>query len=294
MGTVSRYLIGCLTDLWNYLLSRDGNMLAYYFMLPAVDDILLLAVILSLLVMSAYIGRYLHYSRNKPRAGGDVIITAGTLSLSVLFIGFAFSVSINGFTTLKQAQAREAQAIEKAWQYSLLLPASAQPKAQGLLRQYLDQRIHFFRDNSLQGGRSWNQLSEDREQKLWQVAVSEATHSTLPVMDSLLTAYSELRSSQQQTTSASQRKLPDVAWLVIITFAMTACCLIGRQQRQGFSLLALPVMISLSLFLVAEIDIPGEGIIRVTPDDLVHVAFTLPPVITGAKHDPTHSVYHAH
>ena len=248
-------------------------MLFYYFMFPAVGDILLLAVMLSLLIMSAYIGRYLNYSRDKSRTGGSIIITAGMLLLSVLLIGFAFSVSINGFTTLKQVQVREAQE---------------------LLRQYLDQRIHFFRDNSLQGGRSWNQLSEDSEQKLWLLAVSEATHSTLPVMDSLLTAYSELRASQQQTTAASQRKLPDAAWLVLIVFAMTACCLIGRQQRQGFSLLALPVMISLSLFLVAEIDIPGEGIIRVTPEDLEHVAFTLPPVIAGAKHDSTYSVYHAH
>lgn len=269
-------------------------MLSYYFMLPAADDILLLAVILSLLIMSAYIGRYLSYSRDKIRTGGDIIVTAGTLSLSMLLIGFAFSVSINGFTTLKQAQVREAQTIEKAWQYSLLLPALAQPKAQGLLRQYLDQRIHFFRDNSLQGGRSWNQLSEDSQQKLWLLAVSEATHSTLPVMDTLLTAYSELRVSQQQTTAVSQRKLPDAAWLVIIVFAMAACCLTGQLQRQGFSLLVLPVMISLSLFLVAEIDIPGEGIIRVMPDDLEHVLFTLPPVSAGTQHDSTHSVYHIH
>lgn len=89
-------------------------------------------------------------------------------------------------------------------------------KAQELLRKYLDKRIHFFRDNSLQGGRSWNLLSEDSQQILWLVAFSEATHSTLPVL------------------------------------------------------------ISLSLFLVAEIDIPGKRIVCVAPDDLVHMAFTLP------------------
>ncbi|AHE73520.1 hypothetical protein M942_24255 [Enterobacter ludwigii] len=177
---------------------------------------------------------------------------------------------------------------------SVVILASAQLKAHGLLRQYLDQRIHIFRDNSLQGGRSWNQLSEDSQQQLWLMAVSEATRSALPVMDSLLAAYSELRSSQQQTSAVSWRKLPDAAWLAIIIFAMVACCLTGLQQPQGLSLLALPAMISLSLFLVAEIDTPGEGIIRVTPDDLEHVAFTLPPVITGENHDPTHSVYHAH
>lgn len=269
-------------------------MLSYYFILPAANDILLLAVMLSLLIMSAYIGHYLHYYRDNTSSGGNIVITVGALSLTVLLIGFAFSVTINGFTTLKQAQVREAQSIEKAWQYSQLLPASVQPKTQGLLRQYLDQRIHFFRDNSQQGGRSWSQLSEDSQQQLWLMAVSEATHSALPIIDSQLSSYSELRASQQQTSAVCQRKLPDAAWLVIIAFAMVACGLTGRLQRQGASLLALPVMISLSLFLVAEIDIPGEGVIRVTPDDLEHVAFTLLSVKTGVNHDPTYSVYHAH
>jgi hypothetical protein len=269
-------------------------MMAYYFMLPAADDILLLVVMLSLLIMSAYIGRYLHYSRDNSRHSGNIIITAGALSLTVLLIGFAFSVSINGFISLKHSQLKEAQSIEKAWQYSRLLPAVTQPKVQVLLCQYIERRINFFRDNSLQGGRSWNQLSEGSQQQLWLLAVSEATQSTLPVMDSFMTAYSELRISQQQTTAVSQRKIPDAAWLVIIVFSMATCCLIGCQQQQGFSLLVLPAMISLSLFMVAEIDAPGEGIIRVTPDDLERVAFTLYPAITGANHDPTHSVYHAH
>lgn len=54
-------------------------------MLPAADDILLLVVMLSLLILSAYVGRYLKYYCDKSRADGGVIITAGTLSLSVLF-----------------------------------------------------------------------------------------------------------------------------------------------------------------------------------------------------------------
>lgn len=151
---------------------------------------------LSLLIISAHIGRYLNYYRNKSRAGGDVIVTAGMLSLCVPHIGFAFSVSIKGYITLNQAQVREAKTIEEAWQYSLLLPASAQPKAQELLRKYLDQRIHFFRHNSLQWGRSWNQLLEGSKLQLW----------LLPVRELLLTACNELRSSQQQTTAGYQQK----------------------------------------------------------------------------------------
>ncbi|WP_049857273.1 hypothetical protein [Trabulsiella odontotermitis] len=271
--------------------------MAYYFMLPAADDVLLLAVIFSLLIMSSYIGRYLNYSRDAPPSDGDLIITTGTLALSVLLIGFSFSVSINGFVTLKQAQVREAQSVEKAWQYTRLLPATVQKQAWGLLSQYLDERIAFFRDTSLQGERTRNRLSEEEQQRLWSLVIPEVIRQPSPVMDSLLTAYSDLRSSQQQTTAVHQRKIPDAAWLVLIVFSMTACVLAGRldagRPRAGIPLMVLPVMISLSLFLVAEIDIPGEGIIRVTPDELERVAFTLPPVSEEVRNDSTHSVYHA-
>lgn len=169
-------------------------MMAYYFMLPAVDDILLLSVILSLLIMSSYIGRYLHhYSRTNENAGGEVVITSGTLALSLLLIGFAFSAAINGFVMLKQSQVREAQAIEKAWQYTQLLSGGSQQKAQGLMRKYLDARIHFFRDNTLQGGRSWNRQSETSQQQLWELVVPEAMRNTSPAMVSLLSSLSELR-----------------------------------------------------------------------------------------------------
>ncbi|MGC6031635.1 hypothetical protein [Enterobacter kobei] len=273
-------------------------MMAYYFMLPAVDDVLLLSVILSLLIMSSYIGRYLrHYSRGNASTGNDIVITAGTLALSLLLIGFAFSVAINGFVMLKQSQVREAQAIEKAWLYTQLLPEPTQQKAQEQMRKYLDERIHFFRDSSLQGGRSWNRQSEMSQQQLWGLVVAEAQHNPTPVMVQLLSSWSELRTAQQQTTALHQRNIPDAAWLVILLFAMMTCCMAGRQhadRRHGLYLLVLPVMISLSLFLVAEIDIPGEGIIRVMPDDLEHVLFTLPPLSTGTQHDPTHSIYHIH
>lgn len=66
--------------------------------------------------MSAYNGLCPHYRHDNTCYVGNVIITAGARSLSVLIIGFVFSVSINVFTTLKQARVREALAIEKAWQ----------------------------------------------------------------------------------------------------------------------------------------------------------------------------------
>jgi hypothetical protein len=272
--------------------------MAYYLMLPSVGDIFLLLVILSLLVMSVYIGRYLYVHYAPEKSDGELIITTGTVALLVILIGFAFSVSINGFISLQRAQDREARAVENAWQYTVLLPERVQQKSRAVLRQYLDERIHFFRENSVQGGRSWGQLSVASQRQLWQMVTAEALHAPSPLMAPVLAAFSELRMTQQHTTSVSRRKIPDAAWLVLILFSMLVCCIAGREnahrQHYWLSMLVLPVMIALSLFIIAEIDVPGEGMIRVTPDDLEQVGLALPVSQTGGRGDPTRSVYHAH
>lgn len=107
----------------------------------------------------------------------------------------------------------------------------------------------------------------------------------------LLAVYSELRTSQQQTTAVSRRKIPDAAWLVIILFSMAGCCMVGKQHSgkriNHFTQLVLPLMMSLSLFLVAEIDYPGEGVIRVTPDDLELITLPGLPDVSPVAHELT-------
>lgn len=273
-------------------------MTEYFLMMPAADDVLLLAVMVSLLTMSAYIGLYMRYPGPEKMAGGGLIITVGGLVLSVLLTGFAFSVSINGYTARKQSQTREAQATARAWQYSALLPAQVQQKTQEVLRGYLDERIRFFRDDSVQGGRNWSHLAQGNQQQLWRLVSPEAARTPTAVMADLLSVFSELQASRQQTGAVWRRHIPDAAWLILILFSMTTCCLAGRQlagrRKPVLYLLALPGLMSLALFMIAEIDTPGQGIIRVTPDDLEQVVFTLPSEGAGGKHDQAYSVYHVH
>lgn len=273
-------------------------MTEYFLMMPAADDVLLLAVMGSLLTMSTYIGLCMYHPRKAGMAGGGLVITVGGLVMSVLLTGFAFSVAINGYTARKQSQTREAQAAERAWQYTSQLPDDLQHKARGVLRDYLDERIHFFLDDSVQGGRSWSRLAQGNQQQLWQLVSPAVAKNPSAVMADLLAVFSELRASQQQTGAVWRRHIPDAAWLVLIMFSMSSCCLSGRllsgQRKTVVYLLALPGLMSLTLFMVAEIDIPGQGIIRVTPEDIEQVAVTLPAEATGITHDGSHSVYHVH
>ncbi|PIJ48604.1 hypothetical protein BL250_15455 [Erwinia sp. OLTSP20] len=271
-------------------------MIAYFLTLPAVDDILLLTVIFLLLVMSAWSGRFIDHRALKINPTGTAVVTGATLTLSGLLIGFMFSVSIRGYAARGQAEVREAQSVASVWQYSLLLPEATQQTVQGLLANYLEDRIRFFREGTRTQGQGWSRLSQENQYRLWLAIIPYAGHSATPVMASVLSVYNTLLTAQQQTHSVWKRQVPDAAWLVLMLFSMSACFLVGQQMAGGKEnfpyLFILPVLTTLVLFVIAEIDLPGEGIIRITPDDLTLLSETLRSGSPSPFHELSLKVHH--
>lgn len=96
---------------------------------------------------------------------------------------------------------------------------------------------------------------------------------------SVLEAYSALGTSLQQTQATWRRQLPDAAWCVLLLFAVSASFLAGYRGPSGRRarriLLFMPVLTALTLFMIMETDLPGQGVIHVTPDDLEALNETL-------------------
>ena len=261
---------------------------------PWADDALMLVVLMTGLLLCAFLGR------TSRRAGQDAeagIVPGAVLSLSGLLIGFAFSISINGFAAREQAQVREALSVGKAWQYTGLLPGPARQTARQFLTAWMNDRIHFFREGTSEGGRIWIQMAQDRQNRLWQLIEKEAELTPAPAVMSVLTTVSELGMSQQQTRAVWRRQIPDAAWCVLLLFALSASFLAGyrhpRERGMKRVLLFFPVLTALTLFMIAEIDIPGEGIIRVTPDDLEAMMSTLTgDNLPGAIREPGAYIHH--
>ncbi|MGV3344624.1 hypothetical protein ACGVWS_02355 [Enterobacteriaceae bacterium LUAb1] len=236
---------------------------------PAVGDLLLLISILFTLGMAAYAGKLARNKKSAGDTGEATIISGATLSLSGLLIGFVFSISISGYSVRGQAQVNEALAIGKAWQYTSLLDQSSQQPAKALLKVYLDHRIHFFVNDSGEG----KARSRKTQRLLWNLATDpEVRNRTGSMIGSVLSAYNDLSVSEQKTEAEWRRQIPNAAWAVLMLFAVCSSFLTGYQyygkQRRHFFVLMLPSLMALALFMIAEIDIPGKGIIRVTPNDL--------------------------
>lgn len=133
-----------------------------------------------------------------------------------------------GYAVREHAQVLEAGAVGKTWQYVQLLTASAQQKARQILRKYIDERIHFFRDETSTGSRGWAHLSSEEQQQLWLPGVSESMNNPSPLMVAMLSSSSELMATQLQTSVVWKRQIPDAVWVVLMVLSMGVCFLVER------------------------------------------------------------------
>ncbi|UNK21932.1 hypothetical protein [Yersinia intermedia] len=240
-----------------------------------VNSIFLFLSFFVLLASSAYIGKFVFKKRHNESAIVDdetKVILGATLSLLGLLLGFILSISISGYNTRQQSQEVETIAIGNAYQRSELLSVNDQGKAKDILKQYLEARIQFFKSGVKDNDNQWRELSLDKQTQLWNIASLDAISNPNPVTVSVLSAYSDLYTSQQKTMASWRYQIPVAAWILLIFFSVSSNILIGYNIRglhgSNMLMLVLPFLTTLALFMIAEIDIPGEGIIHVTPDDL--------------------------
>ncbi|MEQ4958849.1 hypothetical protein [Enterobacter hormaechei] len=258
--------------------------LFYFLSPPSADNVLLLILSLVAFVMAAYAGRTCMPGEVHEETD---VIPGAVVSLAVLLTAVVFLVALDGYTGREQAQVREAQAAGRVWQYTGLLPQAQRSQAAVLLGEYLELRIRFYHESSGIGARTWMRLSQDRQMKLWHLAEDNAMTSPSPVAAKMLDAFSGLDAALQGTQAVWRRHIPDVIWAVLLLFAVSASFITGYQYRgmavRPVFVLILPCLLSMSLFMVAETDLPGEGIIRVQPAELEWLAEQLPPAggITG-------------
>jgi hypothetical protein len=86
----------------------------------------------------------------------------------------------------------------------------------------------------------------------------------------------DVLNSQGSAQAAWWNRIPIEAWGLMGMIAICCNLLVGysshRPEMEGILMLVLPIVVSISFFLIADIDGPRVGVIRVQPQNLVSVA----------------------
>ena len=206
----------------------------------------------------------------------DIVLTA-TLTLLGLVIGFTFSMVINRYDQRKNYEEEEANAIGTEYFRVGLLPAGDAENVRDLLRRYLDQRVLFYETHDLLELHEIDTQTTRLQTQLWNLVESRATQAPTPPVALVVSGMNDVLNSQGYTQAAWLNRLPLAAWGLLIAIAVFSNLLIGYGARNGGSVffLILPLAVAISFLLIADIDSPRRGLIRVFPQNLVSLSQSL-------------------
>ncbi len=242
--------------------------------------LLVLVVSFVLLVLAAWLGDFLRKrskraeETNRDDAG---VVLGGTLTLLGLIIGFSFAMATNRYDLRKDAEKAETNAIAVLYMRADLLPLAEAAKAHELLKKFVDQRVQFYttrsRDELTQIGNDTTQTQNE----LWSL-IQAAVGPLPPQLEGLfVSGMNDVAVSRLSTEAVWANRIPVAAWLLIVITSVGCNLLIGYRARRTDWLvfMVMPVAVSISLFLISDLDSPRGGAIRVRPNNLISLSQSL-------------------
>lgn len=241
------------------------------------SPLLVFGVALVTLWISSRVGslfrKHLRPVKEEERHDLDTVLAA-TLTLLGLLIGFSFSMAIHRYDQRKDCEATEANAIGTEYVRMDLLPSADGARVRELLRNYLQQRILFYRARDDRQLRQVDASSNRLESDLWSAIGAVAVR--LPTVPVALTVsgMNDVLNSQAYTQAAWWNRLPVAAWGLMAAISVFCNFVIGYSvyRVRNTLFLVLPLAVSISFLLIADIDSPRHGFIAILPQDLVSLS----------------------
>ncbi len=200
------------------------------------------------------------------------LVQGATLTLLGLIIGFSFSMAIGRYDQRKNYEEEEANAIGTEYVRAGLLPAADAAKVRDQLTKYLDLRILFYRTRWQGELRQINADTAQLQEEMWSAVEAPAMAQPTPVIALAVSGMNDVLNSQGYTQAAWWNRIPISAWALMVLIAICCNLLVGYGARgAGISarlLTVLPLVVSISFLLIADIDAPRGGLIHVAPQNL--------------------------
>lgn len=204
------------------------------------------------------------------------VVQAATLTMLGLLIGFSFSMAVSRYDQRKNYEEAEANAIGTEYVRADLLPAADAARVRDLLRNYLDQRLLFYRVRDERRLEGINASTAQLQTELWSTVQTHAAAQPTAIVALAVSGMNDVLNSQGYTQSAWWNRIPVAAWDLMIAIAIVCNLMIGYGARTGkYLFLVLPLAVAISFFLIADIDSPRRGLIQVQPQNLLSLSQSL-------------------
>ena len=252
--------------------------------IPTDRPLLVFAIAFIAMWLAARVGWWFHSRRGTldDETHKDFgFILAATLSMLGIIIGFSFSMATSRYDQRKNYEEAEANAIGTEYVRADLLPEADAVKVRALLRSYLDERIQFYEAGDGPELQQINVRTAQLQNDLWSAIRAPAAAQPTQIVALVVSGMNDVLNSQGYTQAGYWNQIPTAAWALMAAIAIGNNVLVGygsHSAKSGSKLLPiLPLVVSISFMLIADIDSPRHGVIRVRPQNLVSLAESLRP-----------------
>ncbi len=235
------------------------------------------------------IGNY-RRERSQPEKEGPVSAVVGaTLGLLAFMLAFTFGLAATRFEDRTKIVGEEANTIGTTYLRAELLPEPYQSQIRGLLRDYVDVRLEAIQRGKLDLSLA---RSNELQGKLWSLAVANAALDTKSIPSGLfIEALNEMIDIHSRRVFVGVRnRIPGVIWLTLYLISMLAMGGMGYQEglASAYRTLVAPGLVltfSLVMVLIADLDRPQEGFMRVSQQAMLDLkaSVTVPTVSSQRK-----------
>jgi hypothetical protein len=196
-------------------------------------------------------------------------MVGGTLGLLAFMLAFTFSLAASRFEARRQILLQEANAVGTTYLRAGLLSEPMRTDAQNLLREYVDVRIEAVQPGKLEQGMA---KSEELHQRLWAVTTTAAEKEKNVITSLFIQALNQVIDLHATRVMAGVRsRVPGIIWIVLYLLLILAMVMLGYQSglaksRRSMAALALVIGFSSVLYLIADLDRPGQGLLQTSQE----------------------------
>jgi hypothetical protein len=198
-------------------------------------------------------------------------IEGAVFGIFALLLSLSFFGAASRLDARRQLIVNEANAISSAYMRVDLLPNAVQPEVRRLFREYLDERIRI--SESPDEARAVAQMprAAQLQQAIWSHAIS-ATKEGAPGTPLLLPALNQMTEVASAKAIAVQTHLPALVFYFLVAAALFTGLVAGfgmaRGQRNWLSVLIYASIVTLTMYVMLDMEYPRSGLIRIGAADL--------------------------
>ncbi|MGE0172958.1 MAG: hypothetical protein AB7T49_09240 [Oligoflexales bacterium] len=200
-------------------------------------------------------------------------IEAAILTLFALLLGFTFSMSSDRYEARKQAMVEEANAIDTAYARTALLDPVPMLVAREIIRRYVDSRIDFY---DAPEGTIKDQVSERLQRDAWNIVAEESRKKPTSINATVVTALNNMAEARERQLVSYENIVPFAVDAFLLALAVISMGVVGylngkAKTRHTSLCFVFAVVVSMTLFLLLDLDRPRKGAIKISHESLLRL-----------------------